>query len=447
MRYLNSRREKSLLLYPTLYEPRSRFTANFFNLATKCSPKRIYSFQEIILPIGPFLEWHSNSSGLHSIIRNVLNSNNSLFPKLTVLVAGTWLLSATALADFAISGSLDHLEPGSKLQLLREDLDQRNRTLEGEILVQANRSFDATFTGEPGLFSLVLPTGESIALAIDDGQKTSITATPGNPNSFKIAGSPDTDVLQAYETFRKDSLTRLVYPPRAELNKANDTGADAATMARLSAGEVEGYAAHKRELNDFSIDQAKTSIALYATSLRWDGDHRSEALEAEVNAFAKSHPNLAITRSMLERMRLFKLTSIGSIGSPISGKSIDGKQLSLEDFRGKTVLLDFWASWCVPCRVENRHYPSLLEKYASDGFAIFAVNLEESRTSWAIASKRDGVYWPQISDPLVWKSPAALAYNVGALPVSFLLDPEGRIIARNLRGEQLDVKLEALFGK
>ena len=391
------------------------------------------------------MEWHSNPSGFHSILPNALSLKKRLSPNLTAFVVGAWLLSATALADFAISGSLDHLEPGSKVQLLREDLDQRNRTLEGGLVIQANRSFDATFTGEPGLFSLVLPTGETIALAIADGQKISITATTGSP--IKITGSPDTDVLQAYETFRKGSLARLVYPPRAELNKANDTGADAATMARLSAGEVEGYAAHKRELNDFSIDQAKTSIALYATSLRWDGDHRSEALGAQVDMFAKSHPDLVITRSMLDRMRLLKLTSIGSIGSPILGKSIDGKELSLKDFRGKTVLLDFWASWCVPCRVENRHYASLLKKYSSAGFAIFAVNLDESRTSWAIASKRDGVYWPQISDPLVWNSPAALAYNVGALPVSFLLEPEGRIIARNLRGEQLDAKLEQLFAK
>ena len=370
-----------------------------------------------------------------------------LYYRISILFAWIWLQSPTASADFTVSGTLDQLEPGATLQLLREDLDQRNSTLEGKTLVQSNHSFKATFTGEPGLFSLVLPSGEVVALAIDDGQNVTIKSALENDSGFRITGSPDTNILQAYESFRKDSLARLVYPPRALLNQANDTGADSATMARLSAGEVEGYAAHKRELNDFSIEQAKTSIALYATSLRWDADHRIGELEAQATAFAQAHPTLAITRSMLERMRLFKLTSIGSIGSPISGKSIDGKQLSLEDFRGKTVLLDFWASWCVPCRVENRHYPSLLEKYASDGFAIFAVNLDESRTSWAIASKRDGVYWPQISDPLVWKSPAALAYNVGALPVSFLLDPEGRIIARNLRGEQLDAKLEVLFGK
>jgi len=366
---------------------------------------------------------------------------------LSLLFAWTWLLLPTASADFSVSGILDRLEPGTTIQLLREDLDQRNRTLEGGILVESNHSFKATFTGEPGLFSLVLPSGEAVALAMDDGQKVTVTSAHANNSDYRITGSPDTDILQAYESFRKDSLARLVFPPRALLNRANDTGADAATMARLSAGEVEGYAAHKRELNDFSIEQVKTSIALYATSLRWDADHRIEELEARVNAFTQNHPNLTITSRMAERIRLFKLTAIGAIGSQISGKSIDGKPHSLEDFRGKTVLLDFWASWCVPCRVENRHYQGLLEKYASDGFAVFAVNLDESRSAWGIASRRDGVTWPQISDSLGWKSPAAVAYNVGALPVSFLLDENGRIIARNLRGKQLAAKLAELFEK
>lgn len=372
---------------------------------------------------------------------------NRLPSPLITALTSAWLLLPIALADFTISGVLPSLEPGAQVQLLREDLDQRSQSLEGEILVQANRSFKATFNGEPGLFSLVLPSSEKIALAIDADQGIVIRSNPESPTDYQIDGSPDTELLQAYEAFRKDSLERLVYPPRAELNQANTSGASAETMARLAAGEVEGYEAHRRELNDFSIDQVKDSIALYATSLRWHSDHRREALEARVDAFTQSHGDLSITRSMVERMRLFKLTAIGAIASPLSGAALNGETLSLETYRGKIVLVDFWASWCVPCRVENRHYQGLLETYSSHGFAIFGVNLDESRSTWAMASKQDGVYWPQISDSLGWDSPLAAAYNVSALPVSFLLDADGRIIARNLRGEPLAAKLEALFEK
>ena len=87
-----------------------------------------------------------------------------------------------------------------------------------------------------------------------------------------------------------------------------------------------------------------------------------------------------------------------------------------------------------------------MQTYSTNGFEIFAVNLDESRSRWETASKRDGVSWPQISDSLGWNSPLAAAYNVSALPMSFLLDREGRIIARNLRGPQLAAKLEKLLG-
>ncbi|MEC7907359.1 MAG: TlpA disulfide reductase family protein, partial [Verrucomicrobiota bacterium] len=111
----------------------------------------------------------------------------------------------------------------------------------------------------------------------------------------------------------------------------------------------------------------------------------------------------------------------------------------------KYVLVDFWASWCVPCRVENRLYNQLLPKYADHPFAIFAVNLDDSRQIWEMASKKDRVVWPQISDSLGWQSPLAAAYNVTALPMSFLMDPDGRIIGRNLRGEALEAKLAELL--
>ena len=159
------------------------------------------------------------------------------------------------------------------------------------------------------------------------------------------------------------------------------------------------------------------------------------------------HPEtgLAITTSMQTRLQRFARTAIGAVSSPISGRSLDGKSHALADFRGKYVLVDFWASWCVPCRVENRLYNQLLPKYVDHPFAIFAVNLDDSRQIWEMASKRDRVVWPQISDSLGWQSPLAAAYNVTALPMSFLMDPDGRIIGRNLRGEDLEAKLAELF--
>ena len=367
--------------------------------------------------------------------------------KTTVAIAFASLANLAANADFSIAGKLPEVANGS-LQLLREDLDERNRSLEARIPVNSDGSFSSQVQGPAGVFYLQLPSGQSIPLAIDANQSLEISGLQENPSLIAVSGSPDTEAFQAYEAFRKDSLNRLVYPPRAALNAAKDAGnVPADRMAELSEAEVQGYLAHRRELNDFTIEKVGNSIALYATSLRWDGDHRISELEALFQRFAKRGSDLAIAKSMANRLERFRRTAIGAEAASLAGRSLAGDPLNLSDYQGRFVLVDFWASWCVPCRVENRHYIGLREKYTRDQFEVFGVNLDDSEVIWSMASKRDRVSWPQISDFQGLNSPMAKAYNVSALPMSFLLDGEGRIISRNLRGEQLAQKLEELLGK
>ena len=372
------------------------------------------------------------------------------FPNLSLLtlIAALLLLSAIpSRAAFTLSGQLPEAAD-SELRLLREDLDSRARTLEVSIAANGDGSFQATIAGEAGVFYLEVPGAGAIPLAIADEQRVRITRNPAEPSGILVTGSPDTIAFQAYETFRRDSLHRLVYPPRAALNAAKDAGnVPADRMAALSDAEVQGYLAHRRELNDFTLDKIGNSIALYATSLRWDGDHRLSELESLVERFVDDHPKLAIARSMSARLERFRRTAIGAEAAPLEGKSLEGETLQLSSLRGRITLVDFWASWCVPCRVENRHYVGLRSKYPSDRFEVFGVNLDDSQAIWSMASKRDRVTWPQISDFQGLDSPLAKAYNVSALPMSFLLDGNGKIIARNLRGEQLSQKLEELLGE
>lgn len=365
-----------------------------------------------------------------------------------VLSIGVFLSQCLpARADFTISGNVPQLEPGTSLQLFRRDLDAQERSVEGEMFVRADHSFEKVFEGEPGLFDLEIPGRGAVPLAPADGERVVIRVNSEVGDGYSVAGSPGTEMLMAYEAFRKDSLARLVYPPRAALNEARAAGASSEKLAELAQAEVDGYAAHRRELNDFTIDRVGDSTALYATSLRWDGDYRLDELQEMVAGFAEKHPDLAVTRSMRERLRLFRQTAVGAKAPSLGGKSLGGETISLDDFKGKVVLVDFWASWCGPCRVENRHHPKLLEKYSEDGFEILGINLDEDRAAWAEASKQDGVDWPQVSDQLGFDSPMAKSYNVSALPMAFLLDREGRILAKNLRGDALARKLEELFGK
>jgi peroxiredoxin len=141
-------------------------------------------------------------------------------------------------------------------------------------------------------------------------------------------------------------------------------------------------------------------------------------------------------------------------GSPVVGEeaplfslnNVDGKPVTLKSLRGKVVLLDFWASWCGPCRQENPNVVKAYNTYKSKGFTVCSVSLDDNKEKWQAAIAKDGLVWPNhVSDLKGWKSSAASLYNVKGIPATFLLDKKGVIVATNLRGEALEQKLKELL--
>ncbi len=137
---------------------------------------------------------------------------------------------------------------------------------------------------------------------------------------------------------------------------------------------------------------------------------------------------------------------IGGEAPEIVQNSITGEPLSLSSLRGKVVLIDFWASWCRPCRKENPHVKKLYSQYKDKGFDIYAVSLDRKQGAWANAIKVDGLPWHHVSDLKGWSSGAAKLYGVTSIPQTVLIDRNGKILARNLRGPALDQKLAEIFG-
>ena len=148
-----------------------------------------------------------------------------------------------------------------------------------------------------------------------------------------------------------------------------------------------------------------------------------------------------------ERVRIAKYTSIGSEAPDFEMDDVDGNPLKLSDFRGKYVLLDFWASWCMPCRAEHPYLREVYKNYKDKGFEIFAVSLDQEgkKQTWLNAIEKDQITWPQVSDLKFFNSKAALLYGINAIPQNFLLDKDGKIIAKNLRGQGLESFLQKIF--
>jgi len=146
--------------------------------------------------------------------------------------------------------------------------------------------------------------------------------------------------------------------------------------------------------------------------------------------------------SMIARM---EKVQVGSEAPDFTLPDVDGNPVSLSSFRGKYVLVDFWAAWCPDCRKENPNIVAAWEKYKNKNFAVLGVSLDRNRDQWLAAIEKDKLSWTQVSDLKYWSSEAAVLYCIRWIPMSFLIDPEGKIVAVGLEGEDLHNKLEELL--
>ncbi len=137
----------------------------------------------------------------------------------------------------------------------------------------------------------------------------------------------------------------------------------------------------------------------------------------------------------------------GMIAKEIALPSVTGDTLRLSSLKGKVVLLDFWASWCGPCRVSNRSITKLYSKYKDKGFEIFGVSLDDEKANWEKAIKQDKIKWLQVNDKGGWEARTAQVWNINAIPTSYLIDKDGVLIAMDLTEKQLEKALKELIDK
>jgi peroxiredoxin len=159
----------------------------------------------------------------------------------------------------------------------------------------------------------------------------------------------------------------------------------------------------------------------------------------------QKQPELPYTRYLAEYVEKVGRTSAGAMAPDFSLPDPDGNMVSLSDFRGQYVLLDFWAGWCGPCRAENPNLVKAYDLYRERNFTILGVSLDRERAYWLQAIAEDSLSWTQVSDLKWWQSEAVSIYGLNQIPASFLLDPEGRILARDLRGVELLARLDAIL--
>lgn len=319
----------------------------------------------------------------------------------------------------------------------------------------------------PTFYSLWVDSGKPIALVVLPKERIKIEgAADSLSQSYRVEGSEESSRAQVlnrmldYTIGKLDSLNR-VYRMFVETKNPNIN-----LIEQTLTNNYNNFVDEHRNFTRMFIEKDYSSftniMALYQqintnTFVLYKPEDLA-LFDKVYKALRKKYPTSPYIQVLSDNISKMKgeeqsqkvkemIANLGSKAPEIALPSPKGDTIRLSSFQGKYVLVDFWASWCPPCRKDNPDLVAIYKQFKAKGFEIFQVSLDKTRDAWITAIREDGCIWPNVSDLQYWNSSAAKTYNVDAIPASFLLDKDGTIMARNLRGEELYNRLVQLLGQ
>ena len=287
----------------------------------------------------------------------------------------------------------------------------------------------------PQLISMVMD-NHSYSYFVGPGH-TRLTGVKDSPQSYKLTGSPMQDDAKAFSAFIKD-LT-----DQEELLSTTYSKASIQEKAALDKKRDELKTQKKVRANEFIADHPKSFFSIYLIAGRTSyGYAEVKPLYDKLDESAKQ---TEAGKKLTQTLENLKKSLIGNQMADFTQADTSGKQVKLSSFKGKYVLVDFWASWCAPCRAENPNVLKAYNAYKDKGFTVVGISLDDKAANWKKAIRDDKMPWTQLSDLKGWKNELSASYAIQSIPCNLLIDPSGKIIARDLRGAALENKLKALL--
>ncbi len=328
----------------------------------------------------------------------------------------------------------------------------------GEFKLKGNTSY-------PQFFMLRTSPNQGITLIIDSADVLKVSGDFENlTTTYEIEGSENMNLVKDLDKQLQVSLNKIDSLGKIYQELGTESEIDPSKKTELDDEFINIFNAQKEFSKAFVDKNVSSFVSMMALSQQiaqrvpvFNITEDLAYFEKVDKALFEKYPNSKDVQQLHKFMEQVKnppqqqqpATSFG-IGNEvpnITEKNPDGKELSLNSLRGNYVLLDFWAGWCRPCRMESPNLVTTYNKYHKKGFEIFQVSLDQKREMWTDAIEKDKLgQWSHVSDLGYWQSKHAQAYGIQSIPASYLLDPEGKVIGINLRGEQLGAKLAEIYG-
>ena len=350
--------------------------------------------------------------------------------------------------NFELKGTLANVVGGETIYF--EELSPTGKLLVDSTTLDEKGNFSFTqYAPSAGFYRVKISEANFAMLILDSSQKVTISGDFKDlGNSYKVEGSPDTKVflelneLGKIVQMRVDSFQQVFQGILATVKK------DSVTMDSVNKALEPAYmkmiGAHQKLVAEV-VAKNSSSLASLVGIQQLNPDDYMDVYKKVYADLSKRFPGSKYLINLKKNVESYGKIAIGSEAPDFTLKTNKGKPLALSSLRGNIVLIDFWASWCGPCRKENPNVINVYKKYHTKGFEILGVSLDDKEEKWVDAIEKDGLPWYHVSDLKGWESETVIQYGVDAIPFTVLLDKEGKIIAKGLRGKDLEAKLEELF--
>jgi peroxiredoxin len=339
--------------------------------------------------------------------------------------------------ELSISGKIENAGEIKKVMLYETD-----QLVDSAFLNENNEFKFRRVALDPNFYTLVI--GEKNFLVVgQNGDEVEFKSDYlDTTNTYEISGSNDSEKIRDFNKLSNDygKIFQKIQSEYTVLVSANPDAKDSiynALMPKFQANmdkfSEEGF--------KFVQDNKENLAGFYAAGTIDQNKFEQQLITYAEEVKSKFPKNKAV-QSFVTKMLGLKTVSIGQIAPDFQLPDQNGKEFKLSDFRGKYILLDFWASWCAPCREENPNIVKQFERFKGKNFSVLGISLDDDRASWLQAIKDDQLNWSHLSELKKWDGKVSILYKIEGIPASFLLDPKGKIIAKNLRGAELELFLE-----